>query len=213
MAGAGYRLYTAGQVLTAAQVNTYLMEQSVMVFATSAARDAALTSIKSEGNVTFQLDNNDLDIYNGSSFSTLIGNAHGALLSWTPAVTQSGAVTVTNNLSWYQRVGRLITGQWLVTVTGSGTAANKITVTMPVTAVGLTDLCGTAYIFDTSAGVNYPSLLVADSTTAFKMYTTIANQTTANETQGSGSASTMTAGLAVGDTISGLFSYQSAADA
>ena len=41
MAGAGAFLFTAGSVLTAAQVNTYLMDQTVMRFATTGARDAA----------------------------------------------------------------------------------------------------------------------------------------------------------------------------
>jgi hypothetical protein len=41
MAGAGTRLFTAGSVLTAAQVNTYLMDQTVMRFASTSARDAA----------------------------------------------------------------------------------------------------------------------------------------------------------------------------
>ena len=41
MAGAGSKLFVSGDVLTAAQVNTYLMDQSIMRFATTAARDAA----------------------------------------------------------------------------------------------------------------------------------------------------------------------------
>lgn len=41
MAGAGAKLFTAGSVLTAAQVNTYLMDQAIMRFATTSARDAA----------------------------------------------------------------------------------------------------------------------------------------------------------------------------
>ena len=41
MAGAGAKLFQSGDVLTAAQVNTYLMDQTIMRFATTAARDAA----------------------------------------------------------------------------------------------------------------------------------------------------------------------------
>lgn len=41
MAGAGAKLFTSGSVLTAAQVNTYLMDQTIMRFATTTARDAA----------------------------------------------------------------------------------------------------------------------------------------------------------------------------
>jgi len=52
MAGAGFITFTAGSVLTAAQVNTYLMQQAVMVFTNEAARDAAITS-PSEGMIAY----------------------------------------------------------------------------------------------------------------------------------------------------------------
>ena len=42
MAGLGYKAFTGGAVLTAAQVQGYLQYQAVMKFATAAARDAAL---------------------------------------------------------------------------------------------------------------------------------------------------------------------------
>jgi hypothetical protein len=41
MAGAGSKLFTSGSVLTASDVNSYLMDQTIMRFATTAARDAA----------------------------------------------------------------------------------------------------------------------------------------------------------------------------
>jgi hypothetical protein len=49
--GSGFKNFTAGAVLTASDVNNYLMEQSVMVFASAAARDAAVTA--EEGMVCF----------------------------------------------------------------------------------------------------------------------------------------------------------------
>jgi len=42
--GSGYKPFTAASVLTSADMNNYLMEQSVMFFATTAARDAAITA-------------------------------------------------------------------------------------------------------------------------------------------------------------------------
>lgn len=52
MPGAGFKTFNAGSVLTASDVNTYLMQQAVMVFANEAARDAAITS-PSEGMVAY----------------------------------------------------------------------------------------------------------------------------------------------------------------
>ena len=48
MAGAGFKTFTAGEVFTASDANTYLMQQAVMVFTNEAARDAAITA-PSEG--------------------------------------------------------------------------------------------------------------------------------------------------------------------
>ena len=67
MAGAGYTIFTDGQVLTAAQVNTYLMQQAIMVFATSAARTTALPT-PSEGMVTYRTDNNVIEYYDGAAW-------------------------------------------------------------------------------------------------------------------------------------------------
>ena len=38
MAGAGFKDFQAGEVLTAVDVDTYLMQQTIMVFAGTAAR-------------------------------------------------------------------------------------------------------------------------------------------------------------------------------
>lgn len=45
-----YKVFSNGDALTGSELNTYLMNQSVMVFATTTARDAALTT-PSEGMV------------------------------------------------------------------------------------------------------------------------------------------------------------------
>ena len=71
MAGAGFRTFAVGEVLTATNVNTYLMQQAVMVFATAAARSSAITA-PSEGMVTYLSDSNSLWFYNGASWEEII---------------------------------------------------------------------------------------------------------------------------------------------
>ena len=63
MAGSGYKVFTAGEVLTAANVNGYLMEQSVMVFAGTAARGSALGTAVSAGMVSYLTDTRTLQVY------------------------------------------------------------------------------------------------------------------------------------------------------
>jgi hypothetical protein len=56
--------------LDASDVNTYLMDQSVMTFASSAARGSAIAT-PVEGMVTYLEDSNDLSLYNGSAWVPL----------------------------------------------------------------------------------------------------------------------------------------------
>jgi hypothetical protein len=67
MAGQGYKLFINGDVLSASEVNGYLMDQTIMVFADSTARDSALGS-PSEGMFAFTQDNDTLYYHNGSSW-------------------------------------------------------------------------------------------------------------------------------------------------
>jgi hypothetical protein len=77
MAGAGYKLFATGDVLTAAQVNTYLMQQTVMVFASSAARTSALSGVLAEGMVSYLQDTNTLEVYDGAAWIGATGDITG----------------------------------------------------------------------------------------------------------------------------------------
>lgn len=67
MAGAGFKTFAVGEVINAVNVNTYLMQQTVMVFADAAARTTAIAA-PSEGMVTYLADINQLDFYDGSAW-------------------------------------------------------------------------------------------------------------------------------------------------
>ena len=73
MAGAGYRDFTAGAVLTADQVDTFLMQQTVMVFASAAARTSALTGVVSAGMVSYITATQQTQYYNGTAWVDLGG--------------------------------------------------------------------------------------------------------------------------------------------
>lgn len=65
MAGAGFKLFSNGQVLLSSEVNEYMMQQQIMVFADAAARDAAITA-PSEGMFAFLKDTDTLTVYTTS---------------------------------------------------------------------------------------------------------------------------------------------------
>jgi hypothetical protein len=64
----GYKSFAAGERLFAADVNDFLMNQSVMTFADATERAAALSGVLREGILTYNLDTAALEIYDGSAF-------------------------------------------------------------------------------------------------------------------------------------------------
>lgn len=66
-AGLGYKEFTTGDVLTAADANGYLASQVVMVFADAAARTTAITSPQ-EGMISFRKDADAMEYYSGSAW-------------------------------------------------------------------------------------------------------------------------------------------------
>jgi len=74
MAGLGKKTFAVNEVLTAADVNGYLMDQSIMVFDNSAARSSAIPS-PDEGMVTYLKDTNAVEVFDGTAFTTISGGA------------------------------------------------------------------------------------------------------------------------------------------
>ena len=68
MAGLGYKDFTVGQVLTSAEVDGYLMQQTVMKFADASARTTALSGVLAEGMLSYLADTNAVEKYDGSAW-------------------------------------------------------------------------------------------------------------------------------------------------
>lgn len=132
MAG-GYNLFSSGNILSAATIDSYLMNQSVMVFASAAARTAALAGVITEGMVTYRTDSHILEYYNGSAWTAVaispfptINTQTGtsftfALSDATSIVTFNNAsaisVTIPTNASVAFAVGTQLNFVW---ITGAG---------------------------------------------------------------------------------------------
>jgi len=92
-AGAGFKTFNTGDVLSAPDVNSYLMSQTVMVFADAAARTSAITSPQ-EGMVSYLKDTNATEYYSGSAWTAIGG---GSSSSWT--LLSTTAITATNSIT------------------------------------------------------------------------------------------------------------------
>ena len=91
-AGLGFKTFVTGDVLTAADTNGYLM-QGVWVFASAAARTAAVTSPQ-EGNMSYLSDTNSVEYYSGSAW-VAVGGSSGALTKIVTGTFSNAASTGT----------------------------------------------------------------------------------------------------------------------
>ena len=171
--GSGFKSFTAGAVLTASDVNNYLMEQGVMYFATTAARDAAISSPE-DGMVAY-IGSNDssegLYTYNGSSWRKGPGwNAPWGYIQYTEVtsnVTSGNGVTILtgNTISVVNNRRYRITGH----VPGYfASAANNVALVS--IRVGGTDIAGsrvfTSQVTSAENGCNIVGQYVATATNA-----------------------------------------------
>lgn len=137
MAGAGYKLFTTGSVLTAAEVNTYLNEQTVMVFNNAAARTTALSGVVSEGMISYLKDTNAVEVYDGAAW---VGVSNVGDITSVTAGTgltgggTSGAVTV----SLASPVAATLGGTGQVTYTTGDLIYSSATDTLAKRAIGTT---------------------------------------------------------------------------
>jgi hypothetical protein len=160
----GYKSWAAGEVLTAADLNGYLRDQSIPIFASTAARDAAITS-PVEGQFAYVTADDAFYVYTTSWVAY-----DQVWKSWTP--TWSGVTKGTGPTESYAyiRVGKLVIAHGSLTLGTSGAVTGSVTVTLPVTSAttAISTTAGAAFFFDTSAGTTFQGTvdLATNSTTA-----------------------------------------------
>ena len=139
-AGQGFKTFVTGEVLTAGDVNGYLM-QGINVFANATARDAAITA-PAEGQFAFTKDNNSLWYYDGAAW--VASGATGDIEGVTAGVGisgggTSGTVTITNSMATaIDAKGDLVPGTGADTFARLAVGANNTVLTADsTTATGL----------------------------------------------------------------------------
>jgi hypothetical protein len=137
MAGAGKKTFTAGEILTASDTNTYLMEQTVMNFAGTAARASAIptpsTGMTTYIGTTGTASIPQIETYTGSQWQTPYGQTLLANVSFTAATSVIVDNVFTSAYDSYYLV-----------VTARNTSANDVGLAFQFRNAGAT-IAGTAY--------------------------------------------------------------------
>ena len=125
----GFKTFSTGEVLTAADVNNYLMEQSICVFADATARDAAITSPE-DGQFVFLTGSTTLQFHH-SGWTNFIGEGDitgvtaGAGLS---GGGTSGAVTLALDINGQSSVTAAVGDEFLIADVDDSNNIKKTTV-------------------------------------------------------------------------------------
>jgi hypothetical protein len=98
MAGAGWKSYSTGDLISATEFQTFVQDQVIQVYADSSARDTALGTSDAEGMFCFLKDSNTLQFYDGSSWVSFIGDGDITGVTITTSATSglSGGATATS---------------------------------------------------------------------------------------------------------------------
>jgi len=155
-----YLDFSAGQILTATQVDDYLMRQSVMVFDDTSARSSAIGTVVTEGMVTYLKDTNSIEFspdgtafvsVNNSTINnqagtayTLTANDAGQLIRFTGA--SAATLTIDNVLAVGQRADIIQDG------TGAVSVAAGTGVTLQAIGTNLAEQYAAATVFCVASG-------------------------------------------------------------
>jgi len=149
-----YKVFANGYPLQASELNNYLMNQTVMVFASSTERGTTLTT-PTEGMITYLQDTNALESYNGSAWVAVgLDTTLTNVLITAPRETtniQADATSGTENLNMFSGAHMFHTsnaaGNFTLNIRSSATVALNTTMSVgdTVTAVFSCTNGATAY--------------------------------------------------------------------
>lgn len=161
-AGQGFKTFVTGDVLTAGDTNGYLM-QGVWVFASAAARSAAVTSPQ-EGNFSFLKDTNSTEYYDGAAWVAVGGSGGLTLLSTTPLTGPT--TTISGIVQTYKSLRMVIYGATNATANGIFRIAPNANTT------------GSSYVSTDSVGGSFVSSVQRN--TYFNLGSTATSRTSTN---------------------------------
>lgn len=206
MAGAGFKTFAVGEKLTASDVNTYLMEQSVMEFATTAARDAAIAS-PSEGMFAYSAADDSYYVYSGSAWMpyNIVWKSYTPTLS---NVTLGSGYTL--SAAWAQ-LGELVVVNFYFALGSTSAITGDVSFSLPVNQASSNRSisAGLATVVDASPATRYAGTVLLSGTPGYA-FIRVMNASGTYVTNTALSSSVPIAVWATSDAISANVIYEAA---
>ena len=213
----GFKNFTSGSVLTAADVNGYLM-QGILVFADATARDAAITSPQ-DGQHAFLKSDDGLYFYDGSSWvASPVGDITGITTASNSSMAggaTSGTASISVDVNNSTTVTAVSTDYVLISDTSASNATKKALIS-DITAMSTGDITAvnTASNSSLAGGATSGAVsLTADVTNSTSPTATAADYVLISDTDDSNATkkaliSDITALVAVNGTADNIISNQ-----
>lgn len=198
------KTFTAGTLATASDVNTYLMNQSVMVFATAAARNTAIPT-PIEGMFTYQESNDHFTVYNGTEWIPYD-------TTWTTYTPTVNNVTLGSGFTLsaaYAVIGKTVIVQLYLAFGATTAITGDVNFSLPIqhASSNRSGQAGTCVIVDATPATRYPGTVLLSGTPG-NAFMRVGNAAGTYLTQVALSASVPIAVWAVNDSISATIVYQ-----
>lgn len=198
-----FKTFAAGEKLTSSDVNSYLMQQTVMYFASTTARGSAITS-PVEGMVAYLEDTNTYTFWNGSAWNDLLWGD--AWVAYTPTLSNITLGSGGTSSFFYQRVGKMVNVRGRITLGGSGALSGVATFTLPVNAITADQFWQSGTIMNDSGTTFYPGVVRVGTSSA----TVLAFNAAGTHTTAVNTAFNVPFTWASGDILNVGFSYEAA---
>ena len=198
------KTFVAGTLATASDVNTYLMDQSVMVFASASARNIAIPT-PTEGMFTYQTASDHFTVYNGTDWIPYD-------TTWTTYTPTLAGVTLGTGYTLsaaYASIGKTVIVQFYFALGATSAITGDVSFSLPINhaSSNRSGQAGTCAITDASPATRYPGSILLSGTPGYAFFR-VGNASGTYLTQVALSSSIPIAVWAVNDTLAATVVYQ-----
>ena len=197
-----FKTFTAGTLATASDVNTFLMNQSIATFASTTARNAAITS-PVEGQVAYISSTDIFTYYTGTGWQNL---AYGS--NWTAFTPTGTGISYGNGVFdfAYAQFGKTVLLRGAFTLGTTSSVATNVSFNLPITGANANRQFGEA-VYQQSTFYNGMCFMTGGTFLNFYAFNTAGTYSSLTAISGPGN---IPAPWVTGNILSFVITYQAA---